>query len=81
MTTLGHTRTRITPWDDRDFVRAFEDARAAVTLEGMSDGPATAAKVRRRLHEAGYPDARVDVVRTATEALDHVSHWIVTRDP
>lgn len=80
MTTLVHTRTRITPWDDPEFVHAFEHARDAVTKEGMSDGPLAAAEVQRRLRLADYPDARVEIVRTVAEALDQVSHWIVTRD-
>lgn len=79
MTTL-RTRTRITPWDDQAFVRAFEEAREAVRDTGVTDGPAAAAQVQLWLRGAGYPDARVDVVRTAEEALEHVSHWIVSRD-
>ena len=34
----------------------------------------------RLLREAGYPTATVDVIRTAQEALEQTSHWIVTRD-
>ena len=80
MTTLVHTKTKITPWDDPAFVRTFEQVRDAVAREAPGDGPAAAAEVQRRLREAGYPNARVDVVRTAAEALEKVAHWIVTRD-
>jgi hypothetical protein len=80
MTTSIHTTTKITPWDDREFVRAYEHAREAVHQEELGDGPAAAAEVQRRLREAGYPDARVDVARTVEEAIDQVSHWVVSRD-
>jgi hypothetical protein len=80
MTTLVHTRTKITPWDDREFVRAYERAREAVHQDEPGDGPAAGAEVQRLLREAGYPQARVEIVRTAKEALEQVAHWIVTRD-
>ena len=80
MTGLIHTTTRITPWDDGAFVRAYEQVREAVHQEELGDGPAAAAEVQRRLREAGYPHARVDVARTAEEAIDQVSHWVVNRD-
>ena len=80
MTTLMHTKTRITPWDDPEFVRAFERARAKVTEDGITDLPLSAAEVQRLLRAAGYPHARVSVDRTVAEALDQVAHWVVTRD-
>jgi hypothetical protein len=80
MTTLTHTKTKITPWDDPAFVRTFEQVRDAVAREGRGEGPTAAAEVQRCLREAGYPHARVDVVRSAAEALEKVSHWIVSRD-
>jgi hypothetical protein len=80
MTTLTRIKAKITPWDDRAFVRAFEDARDDVSRAGMPDGPKAAARVEHLLREAGFPDARVDVIRTAQEALAQTSHWIVTRD-
>jgi hypothetical protein len=80
MTTLVHTKTKITPWDDPEFVRAFERARAAVTEDGITDIPLAAAEVQRLIREAGYPHARVEVDRTVAEALDQVAHWVVTRD-
>ena len=80
MTTLVHTKTKITPWDDPVFVRTFEQVRDAVAQEMEGDGPALAAEIQHRLREAGYPRARVDVIRTAEEALEKVSHWTVKRD-
>ena len=75
-----HIRAKITPWDDPAFVRAFEHARDEAAREGYDDGPKGAAHVQRLLHEAGYPNATVDVIRTVREALEHTSHWIVARD-
>ncbi len=80
MTSVVHTKTRITPWDDPEFVRAFERARATVMQDEIADVPLAAAKVQRLLREAGYPHARVDVDRTVAEAIDRVTHWVVTRD-
>jgi hypothetical protein len=80
MTTLKGIRARITPWDDPAFVRDFETARERVGVLGIKDGPMSAAKVERLLREAGYPDARVDVIRTVKEALEQTSLWIVKRD-
>jgi hypothetical protein len=80
MTTLTGIRAKITPWDDPAFVRAFETARATVAADGVAHGPKSAASVEHLLHEAGYPQARVDVIRTVQEALEHTSHWIVKRD-
>jgi hypothetical protein len=80
MTTLTRIKAKITPWDDREFVQAFEMARGVVAADGLPDGPKSAAHVERMLREAGYPLARVDVIRTVQEALEHRSHWIVNRD-
>ena len=80
MTTLTRIRAKITPWDDRAFVRAFEAARDVVAADGVPDGPKSAARVEHLLHEGGYPQARVDAIRTVQEALDQTSHWIVLRD-
>jgi len=80
MTTLTGIRAKISPWDDRAFVQAFEMARGVVAADDVPDGPKSAAHVEHLLHEAGYPLARVDVIRTVQEALEHTSHWIVTRD-
>jgi hypothetical protein len=79
--TTPRIQAKITPWDDPDFVRAFERARDDVELSGCCpEGPEAAAEVQRRLREAGYSSASVVVNRTVREALEHHSHWIVTRD-
>jgi hypothetical protein len=80
MTATTHIKAKITPWDDSAFVRAFEQARDDTAEAGLTDGPMAAARVEHLLHEAGYPKARVDVIRTVQEALEQTSHWIVSRD-
>ncbi len=79
--TTPRIQAKITPWDDPDFVRAFERARDDVERSGCCpEGPEAASEVQRRLRQAGYPSACVEVIRTVREALEHTSHWIVTRD-
>jgi len=80
MTTTTHIKAKITPWDDPAFVRAFEAARDQTALDGYADGIKAGSRVEHLLREAGYPTATVDVIRTAREALEQTSHWIVTRD-
>jgi hypothetical protein len=81
MTTAMHIKARITPWDDRAFVRAFEQAREAVRgAQGSPDGARAGAQVQLLLHDAGYPLARVDVIQSVDEKLQHISHWLVSRD-
>jgi len=80
MTATAHIRAKITPWDDLAFVRAFEAAREEAVRSGFADGHRAAARVEQALRDAGYPQARVDVLRTVQEALEQTSHWIVTRD-
>lgn len=80
MTTPVHIKASITPWDDTEFVKAFDLARDEVHQMEEADGPKAGEFVQHRLREAGYPNATVDVVRTVAEALEHTSHWIVRRD-
>lgn len=81
MTTMLHIKAKLVPWDDPDFVRAFERARAETGDEGgHPDGPRAAERVQHLLREAGYPAARVDVRQTVDETLEHVTHWSVSRD-
>jgi hypothetical protein len=81
MTTAMHIKARITPWDDPAFVRAFERARDAVhEANDQPDGAKAGAIVQHMLHEAGFPNARVEVIQTVNEKLQHTSHWLVSRD-
>jgi len=80
MTTMLHIKAKLVPWDDPDFVRAFERARAETGDAGYQDGPRAAERVQHLLRDAGYPAARVEVRQTVEETLDHVTHWSVSRD-
>ena len=81
MTTMVHIKAQLIPWDDPDFVRAFDRAREATERSGCCpDGPQAAERVQHLLREAGYPNARVEIRQTVEEALEHVSHWTVRRD-
>ncbi len=81
MVTTMHIKARITPWDDPAFVRAFELARAEVhNAQEPADGAKAGALVQQLLRQAGYPSARVDVIQTVNEKLQHTSHWLVSRD-
>jgi hypothetical protein len=79
MTSPIHIKARITPWDDAAFVKAFEHARDQVHETDVPDGDA-GPRVERLLRASGYPNARVQVARTVEEALEHTSHWLVSRD-
>jgi hypothetical protein len=72
---------RIVPWQDRAFVRAFDRVRAQVAAEGLTiNGPKAAARAQSLLRRAGFRHARVEVNRSADEALAHAAHWTVWRE-
>ncbi len=81
MITGMHIKARIIPWDDQAFVKAFERARDEVHVaQGQPDGVRAGAFVQHLLREAGFPNARVEVIQTVNEKLQHTSHWLVSRD-
>jgi hypothetical protein len=81
MTSERHIKARISPWDDMAFVKAFEQARDEVHgTANEPDGTTAGARVQQLLREAGYPSARVDVIQSVDEKLQHTSHWLVSRD-
>lgn len=85
MTTAMHIKARLTPWDDTAFVKAFEHARDVVHQAESEaseeiDGTRAGERVQHMLREAGYPNARVDVIQSVGEKLEHTSHWLVSRD-
>ncbi len=80
MTTMLHIKAKLVPWDDPDFVRAFERARAETADAGFQDGPRAAERVQHLLRDTGYRAARVEVRQTVEETLEHVTHWSVSRD-
>ena len=81
MITAMHIKARITPWDDPAFIKAFEHARGKVhEAPDHPDGAKAGAFVEHLLHQAGFQNARVEVVQTVNEKLQHTSHWLVSRD-
>jgi hypothetical protein len=77
----GHLRTELVPWDDAEFVRAYERAREQVVHEGLLiNGPKAAGRLEELLRAAGYPRVSVKVERTIDEALRHAARWTVQRD-
>lgn len=79
--TPGHLRTELVPWDDADFVRAYERAHEQVVREGLLiNGPRAAGRLEELLRAAGYPHVSVKVERTIDDALRHAARWTVRRD-
>ena len=75
------TKVRLEPWDDPEFVRAYERVAAELVLDGSGlHDPRTALEVQRRLRVAGYPNATCYCERTVSEALAHTARCIVSRD-
>jgi hypothetical protein len=72
----------IEDWDDVEFRRAVETAWATVQ-RGPDDADSIGAAARLQLlvRAGGYPHAIVEVHRSVDEALAHVAHFDVTRDP
>jgi hypothetical protein len=79
--TVADLKVSLVPWDDPEFVRAFERAHAQVVEEGLTiNGPAAAGRTEELLHAGGYPNARIDCERSPEEALRHAARWTVRRD-
>ena len=72
----------IEDWADVDFRRAVEAAWDTVR-QGADDCDSIGAAVHLQLllRDGGYPNAEVEVRRSVDEALAHVAHFDVTRDP
>ncbi len=81
MTGIVRVKAALVPWDDQEFVLAYERAHAEVETAGPSpEGIEAAGRVQALLRARGYPLARVEVARTVDEALRHVAHWTIRRD-
>ena len=72
----------IEDWADVDFRRAVETAWETVR-HGPDDADSigAAAHLQLLVRANGYPHAVVEVSRSVDEALLHVAHFDVTRDP
>ena len=74
-------RAELIPWDDAEFVAAYERAHHEALREGLAiNGPRAAARVEELLRAGGYRLAAVDLERTIDEALEHAARWTVRRD-
>ena len=72
---------KLIPWDDQDFVRAYERAAAELATMGMTlDHAAAPIEIQRRLRGDGYPNATCYCERTAELALARQSRCVVMRD-
>ena len=72
---------KLVPWDDQEFVRAYERAAATLAGSGMSLDHADApVEIQRRLRSDGYPNATCYCERSVELALAGRSRCVVTRD-
>jgi hypothetical protein len=72
---------KLVPWDDQEFVRAYERACAELATMGMSlDNPGAPVEIQRRLRGEGYPDAICYCERTVELAMARQSRCVVMRD-
>lgn len=77
---IQHT-VRLIPWDDREFVAAYQRAAADVQARGMRlDETRADLEIQRQLRLAGYPNAVCYCERTADDALHHRARCVVSRD-
>jgi len=81
MTAVVHVKSKLIPWDDPAFVRAYEEIRAEVEAAGCCPDIQDAGfRVQHLLRERGFAKAHVDVHQNVDDALEQVSHWTVRRD-
>lgn len=72
---------KLIPWDDREFVVAYERAAAELAENGMSLDHADApVEIQRRLRRDGYPNAICYCERSVELALARQSRCVVSRD-
>ncbi|HEY7735571.1 MAG TPA: hypothetical protein VH813_02130 [Candidatus Limnocylindrales bacterium] len=72
---------KVIPWDDPEFVRAFETAAAATRSTGLALNTADGAlAIQRELRANGFPNATCYCERTVDEALARRTRCVVTRD-
>jgi hypothetical protein len=72
---------KVIPWDDQDFVHAYQRAAAELAAMGMNlDHPGAPVEIQRRLRSDGYPNATCYCERTVELALARQSRCVVMRD-
>jgi hypothetical protein len=77
----AHHSVKVVPWDDPDFVHAYERAAGELAAMGMTlEHPGAPVEIQRRLRGDGYPNATCYCERTVELALARQSRCVVTRD-
>ena len=72
---------KLIPWDDRDFVQAYERAAADLASAGIRlDQENAPVEIQRRLRADGYPNAICYCERTAENVLAQRARCVVQRD-
>jgi hypothetical protein len=72
---------KLVPWDDREFVRAYERAAADLEAHGIRlHQPEAPGELQRRLRADGYPEATCFCERTVESVLTRTAHCVVSRD-
>jgi hypothetical protein len=72
---------KLVPWDDQEFVHAYERAAAGLDAMGMSlEDPGAPVEIQRRLRGDGYPNATCYCERSVELALARRSRCVVARD-
>jgi hypothetical protein len=72
---------KLIPWDDREFVQAYERAAADLVLAGIRlDQENAPIEIQRRLRADGFPNATCYCERTAENVLAQRARCIVSRD-
>ena len=72
---------KLVPWDDQEFVHAYERAAAALDALGMSlEDPGAPVEIQRHLRGDGYPNATCYCERSVELALARRSRCVVARD-
>jgi thiamine monophosphate synthase len=72
---------KLIPWDDREFVLAYERAAAELVAAGIRlDQEDAPIEIQRRLRAEGFPNATCYCERTAENVLAQRARCIVSRD-
>ena len=72
---------KLIPWDDREFVQAYERAAAELAAEGIGLHQAAApVELQRRLRADGFPEAVCWCERTPENILSGKARCVVARD-
>jgi len=72
---------KLVPWDDRDFVHAYDRAAADLATAGIRlHEPNAPVEIQRRLRADGYPNATCYCERSVENVLAQRARCVVSRD-